>query len=162
MANTIVPKTMYAELYDQNERINQLKRDAVITTKEDFMRKLTDDEIVEREHNLSDLVLEMQKADDKFKDINKAYREQKKSLEKRIKTIAITIAEKAIEDSGVVYYYRFDNLDMIGVYDGNGMLVRQRMMTPQERINTMFIEKDAPKNAENDSDVDSNYQDENE
>ena len=122
------------------------------------MRRLTDDESAERQKNISDLVIERQKADDKFKDISKSYREQKKSIEKRIKTIAVTVEEKAVEDSGIVYYYRFDEIDMIGVYDGNGMLVRQRMMTPQERISKTFIEKDNTKKVENDSDIDNEPQ----
>lgn len=138
-----VPMTMFADVYDQNERISKLKRMAVKQTTEHYQRKLTDDEIVEMEHNLSVDTIKIGDIKQEFSDVKKQYETQLKPLTERINTLAECIKTGMIEADGALYYMRFDvDGGKIAAYDGNGKRVRLRCLTAQERNNPLLIEKE--------------------
>lgn len=134
------PETMYAEIYDQNERIQQLKSDCDKRATESFDRPLTEEEIAEYEHNLADITIELGDVEAEFSEVKKSYQSRMKPLQERISTLALNLKDKSIPFRGEIYYFRFEELGKIAAYDGNGRRVFQRLMTREEQGNGMFIE----------------------
>ena len=140
MERNETPETMYAEIYDQNERIQQLKSDCDKRTTESFDRTLTEEEIAEYEHNLADITIELSDVEAEFAEVKKSYQTRMRPLQDRITTLAQSLKEKAIPYKGELYYFRFEEIGKIAAYDGNGRRVFQRLMTREEQGNGMFIE----------------------
>jgi len=134
------PETMYAEIYDQNERIQQLKADCDKRATESFERPLTEDEIIDFEHNLSEDTIELKDIELEFSDIKKTYQNKMKPIQERITNLAEYLKAKTIPYKGEIYYFKFAEAGKIAAYDGNGRRVFQRLMTREEQGNGMFIE----------------------
>ena len=134
------PETMYAEIYDQNERIQQLKADCDKRATESFERPLTEEEIADYEHNIVDNTIQLKKIEAEFSNVKKIYQDKMKPLNERITNLAQSVDSKTVPYKGEIYYFRFQEAGKIAAYDGNGRRVFQRLMTREEQGNGMFIE----------------------
>jgi hypothetical protein len=115
-----------------------LKSGADKIEKLSYMKRFTNDEIVEFKNQLSDLSIEKDGIDTEFDSIKEVFKGRLKPIKEGIKTTLTYIRDKArlvTEDCYVVYDY--ENF-VTEYYSDDGVVVYSRPMEPAERQKTIF------------------------
>ena len=135
-----IEETMFADIEDQNQRIQMLRDNCDEYKKETLSRKITEDEMTSVDHNLAEKTVELQKLEDELAELSKQYRDKMKPIKENILELAKAHETGNITEAGEYYYFKYMQEDIIACYDGNGNKVFQRRMKPEERQMGMKIE----------------------
>ena len=125
-------------ILNQEDRRKFLSNNADRREKVSYFKRLQPEEQTALKDELSDVSIDLDKAEEAKKAVTAEYNEEIKGYKKRRSKILTVIREKGEQVSEDCYVMLDHESNQVGFYNEHGHLVDQRPMKPQERQQTIF------------------------
>lgn len=120
--------------YPVDERQRILMQNAFkVESKYTYTRELEEGEVQELQNNLSQNLIEVDKADQVLKAAKEAYNAVVKPIKEQIKGSLQCIRTRSEELTGEVYLMKDDHEQRMGIYSKEGKLLFDRSLLPEEK-----------------------------
>lgn len=117
-----------------DERQRTLHENAFkVETKYTYTRELEEGELQELQNNLSQNLIEVDKADQELKAAKEAYNAVVKPIKEQIKGSLQCIRTRSEEITGEVYLIKDEHEQRMGIYSKEGKLLFDRSLLPEEK-----------------------------
>ena len=131
-----VEKVIFQEIEDQNRRASAIRDNCdEIIPDYLYMRKFTEDEIIEYKDELSENSVDLDSLKTEMEEITKDIKNKMKPKKERLKYLLKCLREKAISVKDECYVLKSDTNYCI--YNAEGELVFSRPLKPSERQKTI-------------------------
>lgn len=120
------------------DRLTALKEDATSIENTTYMRPLSEEEIAIRREDMTNNMINLSRINDEKKEIAKSFKERIAPLASANQKLMSEIKTRQETVSGTLYHIADHEKSMMKSYDGEGNLIHQRRLRPDEKQTSIY------------------------